>query len=213
MQYINIHTHHPPQPNEWAIQNLYNNFERVHELGNYSIGLHPWHITENWKDEFAIIQQLSTHAHIKAIGECGLDKLADTDFALQQEVFAQQIALANDVNKPLIIHCVKAYDEALQQLKHCKVPVIFHGFNKSEQLANQILKAGHYISFGKALLHEHMQQAVASLPLQKLFLETDDAALSIQAIYEAAAKVFSIDEDSLSLQLRENAAKVFKVEF
>jgi TatD DNase family protein len=209
MHYINIHTHHPPQPNEWAIQNLYNNFERVHEAGNYSIGLHPWYIAENWKDEFAIIQQLSTQKNVKAIGECGLDRLAETDFTLQQEVFAQQIEWANQINKPLIIHCVKAYDEVLQQLKQSKVPAVFHGFNKSEQLANQILKAGHYISFGKVLLQEHLQKVAATLPLQKLFFETDDAALPIQTIYEHAAKVFSIDEDSLSLQLQENAAKVF----
>lgn len=209
MQYINIHTHHPPQANEWAIQNLYSNFERVHEPGNYSIGLHPWYITEKWKDEFEIIHQLSTNTNVKAIGECGLDKLAEIDFVLQQEVFAQQIELANQINKPLIIHCVKAYDEVLQQLKQSRVHVIFHGFNKSEQLAHQIIKAGHYISFGKALLQEHVQQIAASLPLEKLFLETDDAAIPIQTIYEHAAKVFSIDEDSLSLQLQENAEKVF----
>jgi len=209
MYYINIHTHHPPQLDEWAIQSLYNNFESLQKPGNYSIGLHPWHITENWKDEFATIHQLSTQTNVKAIGECGMDKLAETDFILQQEVFAQHIQLANQINKPLIIHCVKAYDEVLQQLKKSKVPVVFHGFNKSEQLANQILKTGHYISFGQALLQEHIQQVAASLPLQKIFLETDDAAIPIQTIYVLAAKVFSIDEDSLSLQLQENAAKVF----
>ncbi len=213
MQYFNIHTHHPPQANEWAIQNIHMDFEQVQITGNYSIGLHPRYISENWKVDFIILQKLATKNYVKAIGECGLDKLSVIDFTLQQEVFALQIKWANNLHKPLIIHCVKAYDEVLQLLKQSNVPAVFHGFNKSEQLARQIIKAGHFISFGKALLQEHIQQIAASLPLQKLFLETDDSELPIQTIYTLAAKVFSIDEDSLSLQLQKNAAKVFKAEF
>ena len=206
MHSINIHTHHPPQPNEWAIQNLYNNFEQVKEPGNYSIGLHPWYITQQWATQFEILKQLATHSNVKAVGECGLDKLTETDFALQ-------IELANQINKPLIIHCVKAYEEVLQQVKQAKAPVVFHGFNKSKELALQITNAGHYLSFGKALQQQHMQQVLKELPVEKIFLETDDAAVSIATLYKTAAQVFSIDEESLSLQLRKNAEQVFHLTF
>jgi len=47
------------------------------------------------------------------------------------------------------------------------------------------------------------------LPIDKIFLETDDAAISIQEIYEWAATAFSIDVNSLVLQMQKNAAAVF----
>jgi TatD DNase family protein len=206
MHYINIHTHQPPQQNEQAIQNLYNNFYKVEQPGFYSIGLHPWYLNADWKTAFETLQHYASHPYVKAIGECGLDKLTETDFALQQEVFALQIELSNQVNKPLIIHCVKAFEEVLQLLKQAKVPVVFHGFNKSKELALHIINAGHYLSFGKALEQQHMQQVLKELPIEKIFLETDDASVSIASIYKTAAQVFSIDEESLSLQLQQNAA-------
>ena len=209
MQYINIHTHQLPQENEVAIQNLYKNFEQVELNGFYSIGLHPWYITAHWEKEFEQLNHYASHPHVKAIGECGLDKVCQTDFQFQQGVFAQQIQLANEINKPLIIHCVKAYEEVLQQLKQATVPVVFHGFNKSKELALQIINAGYYLSFGKALQQPHLQEVLKALPLETIFLETDDADVSIASIYELTAKVFSIDELSLSLQLYKNAKHFF----
>lgn len=211
MQYINIHTHQLPQVNEVAIKNLYKDFEQVQQKGCYSIGLHPWYITANWEKEFEQLKHYASHPHVKAIGECGLDKICQTDFQFQQGVFAQQIQLANEINKPLIIHCVKAYDEVLQQLKKAQAPAIFHGFNKSKELALQIIHAGHYLSFGNALQQPHMQEVLKALPPEKIFLETDDRDVSIASIYELAAKVFSIDELSLSLQLYKNAKHFFSL--
>lgn len=211
MQYINIHTHQLPQQNELAIQNLYHHFQKIEQPGQYSVGLHPWYINENWKNDFEQLQRSALHPNVKAIGECGLDKVCSTDFSLQQEVFQTQIQLANTTARPLIIHCVKAYDEVLQQLKQARVPVIFHGFNKSRELAIQIIKAGYYLSFGKALQHPHVQELLKDLPVEHIFLETDDAAVQIASLYQTAAAVFSIDEDSLSLQLWNNASKVFNL--
>lgn len=211
MQYINIHTHQLPQPDEQAIQSLYKNFEQVQQKGYYSIGLHPWYIAADWEKEFEQLKHYASHPHVKAVGECGLDKVCSTDFTLQQQVFELQIQLANAVKKPLILHCVKAYEEVLQQLKQATVPVVFHGFNKSKELALQLIKAGYYLSFGKAQEQQHLQQVLKVIPKEKFFLETDDASLSIQTIYQTAASVFLIDEVSLSLQLQKNAAQVFGI--
>ncbi len=209
MQYINIHTHHQPQVNELFILNLYKDFNQVEMKGLYSIGLHPWYITADWQNELELLKHYASHPHVKAIGECGLDKLADSDFALQQQIVAQQIQLANQIKKPLIIHCVKAYDEMLQQLKQAQVPAVFHGFNKSKELALQIINAGYCLSFGKALLQPHMQEVLRIVPKEKFFLETDDASVSIEMLYKTAAAIFSIDEESLSLQLEKNTQHFF----
>lgn len=83
------------------------------------------------------IENIASRNTLVAIGECGLDKVCKTDFVLQQEVFAAHIILANKLKKPLVLHCVKAYDEIIKMLSLHKnlVHVIFHGFNKNPLLA------------------------------------------------------------------------------
>lgn len=207
---IDIHTHRQPQANIWAIQNRYNGFEQLPVDGFFTAGLHPWYITaQGWPQELAALERISNNKNVLAIGECGLDKLCDTGFALQQTVFAAQVRLANAVNKPLIIHCVKAFDEVLQQLRQNKVPVIFHGFNKGRALALQLQQKGYYLSFGRALQQPRMQEVLAALPIDKIFLETDDATVNIEELYTLATGVFQIDINALSLQLQKNAAAVF----
>jgi TatD DNase family protein len=210
--FINIHTHQPPAGNEWVVQNRYDHFEATLNGGNYSIGLHPWYITaDSWLLQMEDLLQYSSNKNILAIGECGLDKVCATDFTLQQNVFAQQISIANTINKPLIIHCVKAFEEVQQLLQQHKVqvPVIFHGFNKSKTLALQLADKGYYLSFGKALQLPAMQHVLASLPQQQIFIETDAADIGIENMYTLAAKALQIDTNTLSLQIKKNAAVVF----
>lgn len=209
MRYINIHTHQQPQQQEQAIQNLHQQFEQVDQPGRYSLGLHPWFIDSNWQKQFKMLEQFADHKQAVAIGECGLDKICTTDINLQQQVFEQQIQLANRIGKPLIIHCVKAYVEVLLMLKKATVPVVFHGFAKTKALALQLIRAGHYLSFGRALQQPRMQELVAALPLNRIFLETDDIAIPIADIYRLAANAFSIEEDLLSLQLEKNVLTFF----
>lgn len=210
--FLNIHTHQNQIAGQWSIQNLHKNFELAEQSGHFSIGLHPWYIAvDSWKAQMQLIEKHCFHKQVLAIGECGLDKVCDADFKLQQDVFSAQIELANKINKPLILHCARAWPDILQLLlqHHNKVPIIYHGFNKSLQLAQQIIAHGYYLSFGKALIHERMQQILASLPVAQIFFETDDAELPIEKVYEIAASVLKIDINSLCLQIEKNAALVF----
>ena len=210
--FINIHSHQRRQKKEIVITNLYNHFEQAVAGGNCSAGLHPWYLNETtWVEEMKALDQYSNNKNILAIGECGLDKICTTDFLLQEKVFAAQIALANKINKPLIIHCVKAYEELVQQLQQNsnRVPVIFHGFNKNKILAKQLVSKGFYLSFGKALQQPAIQELIKILPVDKIFLETDDAGISITEIYVSAAQALQIDINSLSLQIKKNAVTVF----
>ncbi len=204
--FINIHTHQPVSANETAIANFYENFERVTVKGLFSIGLHPCFPAHAGLEK---VKQWSTHPAVIAIGECGLDKICTTDFLLQQKIFEQQVQLAKSLQKPLIIHCVKAWDEVLKILQACKVPVVFHGFNKSKELALQLTAKGYYISFGKALEQDRIKQILPMLPAQHILLETDMAEMPISTIYEWAAAAMAIDLNSLSLQIEKNAVAVF----
>jgi TatD DNase family protein len=211
--YINIHTHHTkPVEGIISIGNLYKDFDTIEPDSLYSVGLHPWYLTtETWEDQFAEVKERSRLQNVVAVGEAGLDKVCPTDFTLQQSVFAKHIQLANEVQKPLIVHCVRAHAEVIALLKQTavQVPVIFHGFNKSKELAQQLISLGYYLSFGKGLEKQGVQEVLAALPIAKIFLETDNSTASITEIYTYAASAFQIDEDSLSLQLQKNAATVF----
>ncbi len=211
--YINIHSHTKSQSNgELIIHNHYKDFETIDTLQIHSIGLHPWYFDEqNWQLQFESLKKYSQSTYAVAIGECGLDKVCNTNFSLQQKVFLQQISWANEINKPLIIHCVKAHNEVLKLLKACnnKVPVIFHGFNKNGTLAQQLIAHGYYLSFGKALQNRSMQSIFASVPIEQIFLETDDADISIEKIYDYAAASTPIDVNTLSLQITKNTELIF----
>lgn len=211
--YINIHTHHTkPVEGIISIGNLYKDFDAIEPGSLYSTGLHPWYIThDTWQEQFDLVKEKCRLQNVVAIGEAGLDKVCTTDFKLQQTVFAQHIQLANEVQKPLIVHCVRAHAEVIVLLKQIpiQVPVIFHGFNKSKELAQQLIALGYYLSFGKGLEKQQVQEVLAALPVGRIFLETDNSTASIAEIYELAASAFQIEKESLSLQLFNNAAAVF----
>ncbi len=210
---INIHSHHhASNNNQWVIKNLYEGFDEVENIGIYSIGLHPWYLKEHcWVNDFDALQKYAIINFVVAIGECGLDKNCDTDFLLQKEVFSAQILLANQLNKPLIIHCVNAFEEvkALLKINKNNVPVIFHGFNKKEIVALSLIKEGYYLSFGKALFKESIQLTFKKIPIENIFLETDDDSIAIEEIYEEASKILSIDTELLQSQIKKNTIKLF----
>ena len=112
---VDIHAHQLPQIPGTAIVNRYPD-TFVPEAGQwYSVGMHPWHIptaaTPAVRHEMDILASLAGHPQVLAVGEAGLDKLADTPQAVQIEVFEYQARLSMELGKPLVIHLVKTMDE------------------------------------------------------------------------------------------------------
>jgi TatD DNase family protein len=203
--FINIHTH-TVRGNGVEVQSLYRQFEQVQQKGIYSIGIHPCY---DASVSFEELLQWSTHEQVVAIGECGLDIICNTNLVHQQQLFAKQVQLANELNKPLIIHCVKAWGELVTLLQPCTVPVVVHGFNKSKELAMQLVNKGYYLSFGKALQQQRIQEIVAAIPKEQLLLETDIADIAVDAVYQWAANAVGSNEEVIRLQIVTNAVKVF----
>lgn len=210
--YIDIHTHHLPPEGTAGIQNLLRPELPEPAPGLYSMGIHPAFTDPfHWEKQLETLYANSKDPRVIAIGETGLDTGCTTPFSLQETVFSAQIELAAATGKPLIIHCVKAWEPLLALLQNMKpdVPVIFHGFRKNKILAQRILREGCYISLGNALHYPQVQELFSVIPPDKLFLETDDAAVFIGDIYRLAASASGIDLNSLVLQIQQNTRQVF----
>lgn len=182
----------------------------------YSFGIHPWKIDKDVNDVLQEMDTITRNRRCIAIGECGLDKAIDTDFELQQKIFCEQIQIANEVQKPLIIHCVKAFNELTACLKKMNntVPVIIHGFNNNQNIANDLLKQDYLLSFGKALLtpDSNASEVIKHVGRKNFFLENDDSDVSIRDIYKRASEILGIEESFLQEQLKSNYQRIFKEE-
>ncbi|QCX53193.1 TatD family hydrolase [Elizabethkingia sp. JS20170427COW] len=179
--------------------------------GFFSIGIHPKYISENWKERWAILQEEIKHKNCLTIGECGLDAFSESPLALQMEVFRTQIQFAEQLNKPLTIHCVRRYNEVIQACKGIKVPKIIHGFNKRESIAQELIRHEFYLSFGASLLnHLSLQNIFKLLPEDKIVLETDTADISIIEIYKKAAELRNLSLEEMESLINHNLNTIFK---
>ena len=195
--------HHHKSHNSYGIYNLHQ--EEILPENYFSIGIHPKDIDGNWQENLEKVKEISQQQNCVAIGECGLDALINIDENLQKKVFEAQILWANEINKPMIIHCVKRFQELIPFQKLAKVPLIIHGFNKRKSVADEMLKHGFYLSFGKSVLHSvSLQAIVKDFPLEKMFLETDDADFDIAELYQKVAELKEISLGKLQKQISNN---------
>jgi TatD DNase family protein len=209
MQYLNIHTHLSTEnPDEISVQNFILGQDEVLPNGLFSAGIHPWYLGENVDFLLEELQEIVQKKHCFAIGECGLDCNIDADFGLQTQVFTQQIQLAESLSKPLIIHCVRAFSEliALKKKLKVKVPMLVHGFNNNSQICEQLIKNGFYISLGSALLKSdsNASKVINKIPIEQLFLETDDKDCTIETIFIAASGHLGLEISQLQALMLEN---------
>lgn len=209
--YINIHTHFPASSHD-TIAILQANAKEAYSCSGFcSSGIHPWDTTRLSEHELRqalcalteIIQSPSTTNKLFAIGECGLDKLRGAAMSEQIVWFSEQIRLSESFSKPLIIHCVKAWDELFALHKQLKphMPWIIHGFRGKPQLAKQLLsKMNISLSFGVNFNSESLRIT----PLSKLFIETDDILYDLSALYYSIANERNIPVRELISQIECN---------
>ena len=215
--YVNIHTHssnYIDNKEFIEIQNIdVDNIVNVDVSHFYSIGIHPWDCQQLTVNSQQILMKCLGDLNFLAIGECGLDRACDADFELQKKVFIKQIELSEQFNKPLIIHAVRSYPDIISIRKETKSKAdwIIHGFQGNEQSAEQLLKHNIYLSLGDVLFKNETkaQRLLQTIPLEKLFLETDVAERKISDVYEKAALLSGIEMDKLRNEIFNNFVKIF----
>ena len=212
-KFINLHTH--------KFSNLSDVIDVVNQypwefdasIPNYSIGIHPWYIDENrLESDLEIIKEKLQFNECLALGECGLDKRIEIPLDLQISVFKKQLETVKQTNKPVVLHCVAAYDEVIAIKKEMKIenPMIIHGFSKNEQVAKSLLNNGFYLSFGKYLLRNpDLEKVFTFAPENQVLLETDTIEESIYQVYEKAASIKGISVEEMKTIVFTNFSRIF----
>ncbi|PQA93657.1 hydrolase TatD [Chryseobacterium shigense] len=171
----------------------------------YSIGIHPKDIAVDSLEEQFDWLESNISENCLAIGECGLDSIVRVPQKVQEQVFLRQIHISNEIRKPLIIHCVRKFYEVISLTKKAEQPVIIHGFNKKQRIAEDLLKNNFYLSFGKAVLyHLSLQDIIRNTPLDKIFLETDNECFAIEELYSKVSELKGVSLEKLNEQILEN---------
>ena len=144
-----------------------------------AVGSHPDVADE--VDE-ALIEQYralaARHPKIKAIGEIGLDyHYEDIPREIQQRAFRMQMALAQELGLPVIVHEREAHEDGLRIVDEFPtVKGVFHCYSGSAEMAKELIKRGWYIGFTGVLTFKNARKAIevaSAIPMDRIVIETD----------------------------------------
>jgi TatD DNase family protein len=180
----------------------------------YSMGIHPWFLNDtNHGQLIDFVRQNAADKAIAAIGEAGFDKLRGPSMDLQHRAFSEQAEISEEIGKPMVIHCVKAWDELMKahRMIRPKMPWLIHGFRGKKELAMQLISKNMYISFWfDFIIRPEASMLVRSLPVDRIFLETDGSGADIKEIYRKVAADLGMTTDTLKDHIIKNFKELFK---
>jgi len=209
MTCFDIHTHHLPLHPERAIVSYAVGSFRPDDCVAYaSVGIHPWYLNgQEAESQLAALRRALQDDKVVALGEAGLDRLRGCPLDVQVSVFRHEVALAEEYRLPMVVHCVRAFNELLRLKKELQPlrPWVIHGFRGKESGAVELVRHGCHVSFGARFQVE----AVCAVPLDRLFVETDEADESIVGICSRIAQARGISSEELAEAINKNVREVF----
>jgi len=215
--YIDIHSHGARSSKGiYIIENLMAHEGRTpSDLPEQActFGIHPWHLNgSNIEQLIYNVLAVTGFSNLVAVGEAGFDKLRGPSIDIQLRAFEKQILISEEIRKPVVIHCVRAWDELLPVYKKLKpkMPWLVHGFRGSLELAEQLLSKGMYLSFWfDFILRPESSTLLRSLPRDRIFLETDGAEIDIKDIYNKVSNDLGISVNELKTKILSNFKNFF----
>lgn len=195
MDVLDFHTHRPDA--EHAIISVDSRQFDPQSGRWYSVGYHPWDVVDTLDDgDVDLLGQCARHPQVLAIGETGLDALKGADMDIQEAVFARHLSLAATVGKPVVVHSVRTARQILdlrRKTHFTDVTLAIHGMRGNEHVARMYLDAGCYLSFGMRF----NPAALRVTPLDRLLIETDDNAASIDEVAVAVSGALEMNDSEL----------------
>ena len=191
-------------------------------------GIHPHEAQKAPADAIEQLRALLSHPRVVALGEIGLDYHYDfSPRDVQQALFERQLALAKELDAPVVIHDREAHEDTLRLLKKYRPRGVVHCFSGSGEMAAEILKLGMYIGLGGAVTFKNARKPVevaAMVPADRLVLETDAPYMTpvpfrgrrchsghIRYTAGAIAAVRGITPQALIDQARANACRLYGI--
>lgn len=203
---VDIHTH-SSAPTHQAIVNVEPLQFNPVEGQLYSVGIHPWNSTKIDADYLKLLDKAVSHPTVVAIGETGVDALRGASKECQIELFKYHIGLSEQIQKPIVIHAVRTYNDIimLHKLLSPRMAWVIHGFRGNVNVARKLLSADILLSFGEY----YNSESLIYTPIDKMFVETDESKLSIDDIYQKIAKSRGITAEELKIAVANNCKSIF----
>jgi len=233
-------------------------YAKKYKQGVYAaVGLHPIHVYQgaqekDWdgiisKREYEELdiekyQKLLKHSKAVAMGEIGLDYvdgLSEENKEKQKQVFMQQLDLARQMDKPIILHCRKAYNDLIELLEifsfgcaNCpmacapnKLRGVLHCFMGRWSQAEKFLKMGFHLGFNGLITYARdYDKVIKNTPLDKILLETDapyltpephrdkrNEPLYVKYVAKKIAQIKGVEYNKVAKQTTKNAKKLFNI--
>ncbi|MBO4648904.1 MAG: TatD family hydrolase [Lentisphaeria bacterium] len=205
MRLTDAHTHAlPDSPDTLALVDLRPGETPPGRSENlfFSCGIHPAEIGRYSPEE---LRETLENIPCAAVGECGLDALAETPPEIQEKIFRAQIGLAEELHRPMVIHCVRKYYEIIRvrQQTRARMPWLIHGFRGKPETGKALLKAGCLLSLSPTWLM-HLTVFPDWLPDPAFLLETDESPLPLAEIFRHTAALRQEPEETLGARMEQN---------
>ncbi len=183
--------------------------------------------------DYDYYKKLALDPKVVAIGECGLDyyRLSEESKEKQKEIFIKQIELAEDVKKPLMIHCRNAFSDLIEILKtnHSKLnanyPGVIHFFSGTVEDAKKLLELGFSFTFGGVITFARdYDEVIKLIPLDRILSETDapyvapvpyrgkrNEPLYVIEVVKKLAEIKNVSVEEMAEATVKNASRVFNI--
>ena len=199
-----------------------------HDFVYGSIGIHPHWVLETPDNYLELIRKYAMHEKIAAIGEMGLDYYWKEPKDLQKRIFREQLELAKELDKPVIIHDREAHEDCLKILAEYQPAGVLHRYGGPVDLMKQALSWGMYISFNNDLTYPEWNQphidCLMECPWENLLIETDCPfappyehrderceSSDVRNVVRVIAELRGVSEDFVSETSYRNAMKLYRI--
>ena len=198
----------------------------THDLVYAAVGVHPHDATSVTPAVLAELRTLARHPKVVAIGEIGLDYYRDlSPRAAQRQAFADQLALAEELSLPVVVHSRDAHDDVLVMLRGFSGTGVIHSYSAGPERLDEVLAMGFYIglsgpvTFPKA---QRLRAVAAAVPLDRLLIETDCPYLTplpyrgrrnepayVQYVARQVARARNVPEERVMQATTDNVYRLF----
>jgi len=216
-------------------QSAWQNVLQLHQQQPHwyvALGIHPWWAAAHSLDAVVELNKLliANDTAVVAVGEIGLDyALAENSFDIQQQLFVEQLALAKQHHKPVILHHRKSQPQLLAELKRQQFNEggILHAFSGSQQQAMAFVDLGFKLGIGGTITYERASKTrntVQKLPLNCFVLETDAPAMPLAGfqgevntpaqlarVFSALCQLRKESPEVIAQQLWQNSSNVLRL--